>query len=242
MNIIVNENKSEATKSLYTSELNSFLENWDVTYKQSVAHIPLFIDNITREWSDKQKKFFVKIFYHARGHFHNFLWHMGNHAPNLDAKEIILKNIMEEFGGRAQSHEKLYITFAESLGVHDIYDETLNQQNNLPFIKKFNHGHIERLITNLSWEDNLSVFSAYERLDNIDYANLLKLVKSLGVSEKDSLFFRVHIHVEHFQTTHSTLQAVWIKDKQTVMDAFSFIASHQLQLWKNLSDAISKYL
>lgn len=244
MEISIESDTLVATKppieNIHEQELKVFLKSWDETYKQKAALIPLFMDTATSKWNSEQKRFFVKIFYHVRGHFHDFLWHMGNHAESKRAKEIILHNIMEEFGGHAQSHEKLYIDFAKSLGAHDINDEILNQQNNLSFIQKFNYGHIEWLM-NHKWDDNLSLFSAYERLDNVDYTNLMKLIKSLGVPEKDSVFFKVHMGVKHFEATETNLLEIWIKNKQIVIDAFKFIASHQLQMWENLSNVVEGY-
>ncbi|MDX2165068.1 MAG: iron-containing redox enzyme family protein [Gammaproteobacteria bacterium] len=243
MDISTDENilfKTDTITKKNLCELNSFLDEWDQRYKLQAQSIPLFIETENRGWNIKQKKFFARAFYHVRGHFHDFLWYLGNHAPDKRSKEVILHNLMEEFGGQAQSHEKLYIHFAKSLDVQDINDEILEQTTYLPFIKEFNKGHLSRLYTH-SWHDNLAIFSAYERLDNIDYTNLMTLVKNWGIPDKDSVFFKVHMLVEHFETTLSTLLSIWTINKQTVIDAFNFIASHQLQMWKNLSAAVVEY-
>ena len=56
----------------------------------------------------------------------------------------------------------------------DISDEVTNPLYYLPFLRKFNEGHVEFLRGNL-WEGCLGAFAAYERLDNIDYTNFLNL-------------------------------------------------------------------
>lgn len=223
-----------------TTTLEQFLLKWDKDYKSRVKTISLFEPAKTSRWSLAQKQYFARAFYHARGHFYNFLWFMGNHAPNFEAKAMILHNMEEEFGGKKQSHEQLYIAFAKSLGVDDIIEELLTQKTHLPFIKGFNQGHLAWLIQH-DWDSCLAAFSAYERLDNIDYINLELLVQSLQVNSKDALFFKVHTYVEHFDTTLSSLKKVWEYSPNKIRSAFNFIALHQQNMWEQLSDAIFSY-
>ena len=96
--------------------LQEFLKNWDINYKTEISRIDLFNTDLTSTLSNQKKSYFVKAFYHIRGHFHDFLWFMGNHAPSEYAKKIIANNIVEEFGKSYNSHEQLYYDFAKSLG------------------------------------------------------------------------------------------------------------------------------
>ncbi|MBI2584117.1 MAG: iron-containing redox enzyme family protein [Candidatus Aenigmarchaeota archaeon] len=218
--------------------LGEFLQEWDVRMKDAYKQIPLFNLEMTKNWSDAQKTFFAKAFYHARGHFHDFLWFMGNHAPDATAKRIVIDNISEEFG-IAKSHEQLYWEFATSLGV-DLKDEFLKEKTYLPFVREFNKGHIEWL-TNHDWERCLSAFAAYERLDNLDYTELMKLAENMGISGRALAFFQVHVYVEHFEAANKDVQRVWDKDQQKVIEAFDFIAEHQIKMWKGLSDIVFNY-
>ena len=86
-------------KTITPLNFEDFITNWDLVYEGEIKHIKLFNEQYNRTLTEQQKAYFVKAFYHIRGHFHDFLWFMGNHAPSLPVKEIITNNIAEEFGG-----------------------------------------------------------------------------------------------------------------------------------------------
>lgn len=220
-------------------ELNSFLENWDKTYKAELQKIDLFNVELTKKWSLQQKQLFIKIFYHIRGHFHDVLWYMGNHAPNAQAKQMILENISEEFAIHGRSHEQLYFDFADSVGVN-LNEEISTEQHYLPFVSEFNKGHSQWLRDH-GWDDNLTIFSAYERLDNIDYISLYNLAESFGLTKRDLVFFSVHKHVQHFDNTFDNLCNIWSKYPIKIKAGFDFIGNHQINMWKKLSNEISSY-
>ena len=217
-------------------ELEEFLINWDKQYQIQAKQIALFNEERALSWTSEQKKKFALYFYHLRGHFHDFMWYLGNHANDKETKDIVLKNFAEELNGSAKSHEQMYFMFAESVGIN-VADEFVYEENYLPFAKEFNHGHIKWLHEH-SPEERLGAFAAYERLDNLDYLNLLELVKSLGVSKPGQIFFKVHSQVEHFTPTVAKLKDIWLASPQLVIEAFSFIGNHQLSMWRSLSDKI----
>lgn len=213
-----------------------YLEEWDVSYAQSIKEIDLFNASLTSKWNDRQKIYFAKTFYHARGHFHEFLWLLGNFADDKVTKEIVLKNIAEEFNSSSQSHEQMYIHFAESVGA-DLEEEIIDGVSYLPFLKEFNKGHLKWLKTH-DETSRFAAFSAYEHLDNVDYMSLWKLAKSLGISNKGLMFFKVHMHANHFKITEDKLSELWAWDSEKVRNAYSFIAQHQINMWKELSNAV----
>lgn len=219
--------------------MQKFLLEWSDNYKQMLSQIPLFDSSISKNFTTQQKQYFAKIFYHARGHFHDFLWYVANHATDKETKDIVIENISEEFNSSAASHEQLYIAFAESLDV-DISNELVNQENYLPWIKAFNKKHLQWLHTHDA-EERFAAFSAYELLDNIDYTSLLNLVKSFDISNKGQIFFKIHAKVMHFDTTSSKLQAIWNSNPQKVKIAFDFIGDHQLAMWSSMHNAINNY-
>ncbi len=219
--------------------LRLFLEEWDQDYIAKQNDIPLFDPQLTGKWSAEQKKYFAKVFYHARGHFHGFLWYMGNHAPDAESKKMVLHNIAEEFSLNGRSHEQLYIDFAKSLGA-DLSNEFANEEHHLPFIKDFNKGHLEWLSTH-DWPSCMAAFSAYERLDNVDYSKLVELAKSLGAQKRGLVFFNVHIVVEHFETTLNSVIDIWKNNQEIIKEAFNFVKEHQITMWKNLSNTMFNY-
>ena len=227
------------TRVLGTNKLEKFLKEWDKNTKEEHKKIKLFNTKLTSKWSTIQRQYFVKIFYHARGHFLDFLWLMGNTAPDMNNKKIILNNITEEFGGTGKSHERLYWDFAKGFGV-DMDNEFLRENNYLPFIREFNKKHIEWLIGN-DWESRMLTFMAYERLDNIDYEDLFQLAKSLGIKGNALQFFEVHREVMHFEMASKELKVFWQKNPRKVREAFNFIGDHQIWMWKNLSDAVFNF-
>lgn len=219
--------------------LEKFLKKWDNEYQEKISHIPLF--NIEKlDWSDDHKQFFCKLLYHARGRLRDFLWHLGNIAPDKKSKDLVLYNFSEEFGGHSPSHEELYFYFTKDLGIF-ASQEVMDQQYYLPFFKRYN----EELLTwlrNHDWDDCISAFSAYERLDNADYSNLYEVAKKLGASNKGLIFFKIHAKAEHFTATVEVLNHVWKRNEEIVKKAFAFIGEHQAKMWKNLSDATLNYL
>jgi pyrroloquinoline quinone (PQQ) biosynthesis protein C len=223
---------------LKQNSLEEFVGNIDLIYTRKLKKIALFDTQKTKLLSPDQKKIFCKVFYHIRGHFHDFLWIMGNFLPNEELKQIVLSNIAEEFGVRC-SHEQLYVRFAEALGI-DMIEEIKEETHNLEFAKAFNRGHKEWLL-NHDWEYKMCAFSAYERLDNVDYPHLLDFAKTFGLSDYDLSFFRVHTVVRHFESTEGQISKIWEKNKEKVIPAFYFIYNHQLLMWSALSDVIFNY-
>ena len=218
------------------ASLYEFVNQWSQSYQNEMKKIPLFNTAKTQQWTQEQKSYFAKVFYHARGHFHDFLWYMGNIAPDKTSKNIILQNLSEEFGGSGRSHETLYFNFAKSLNL-DLRDEFVKQTHYLNFVREFNYGHLQWLAEH-DWDSCLSTFAAYEKLDNVDYQYLFLLAKNLGVEGDGLLFFAVHKQVQHFETTLEPLIRIWSSNRQKVEEAFDFISTHQLQMWQNLSQEI----
>ena len=136
--------KKNTDKMLVTPSLEKFLSCWDNKYKEHMQSIPMFNPENSKKWDKVQQQFFVKAFYHIRGHFHQFLWEMGNFAPNSETKEMILNNIRDEFGKSGLSHEKLYFMFAETVGVNLEY-EIIEEKSYLPFIQEYINGQIKWL-------------------------------------------------------------------------------------------------
>lgn len=218
------------------SECINFIKQWRKEYQTKIRNISLFSkDTILRI---EEQREFAKLFYHIRGHFYKFLWALGNKLPTAGLKHIILHNIQEEFGGKALSHEELYYLFCDNLNV-EIREEAIPSSIEIPFVKKFNEGHTQYIRHN-NWQVGFSAFSAYELLDNVDYAILLKLVETFSFnSTKQGLyFFKLHANANHFETTSEELEALWKSNPQHVKAGFNFIASHQLEMWQKLSDTL----
>jgi hypothetical protein len=216
-------------------KLNDFLTEWESAYLNQINTIPLFCVEKTNHWSNQQKIYFVKLFYHVRGHFNKFLWLLGNFAPNHEIKKKILENIAEEFGTDI-SHEELYLDFANCMGAN-LSKELTEEESYLPFIQQFNKGHIEWLVKN-DWDNRWAAFSAYEKLDNIDYGKLLSLAISLDTPKEGQIFFKIHNNANHFEKTSDELINIWIKNSKKIKAAFMFIANHQIKMWQQLSDSI----
>ncbi|MEN9561708.1 MAG: hypothetical protein RIQ56_981 [Candidatus Parcubacteria bacterium] len=228
--------------------LRKFLQAWEPQYDRAAQAIAMFDQTRPLEWTQDQKGFFARTLYHSRGHFYKFLWHLGSRAQSKEQKEVILDNIRDEFGIGADgvsrfSHEQLYWHFADAVGVNTdaiIREEILGEKTNLPFIKEFNQGHLEWIMTK-PWDYVWGAFSAYERLDNLDYENLYRLAVRLGVSGKALVFYEVHREVEHYESATPLLEAIWDRDPDAVRAGFDFIGQHQLSMWRHMNDAIAAH-
>lgn len=218
------------------NELEDILLSMDDDYQSKVEQLPLFQPAMTAALSPPKKRQLAGVLYHIRGHFHDFLWYLANFAPDSKAKRMILRNISEELGGDRMSHEAMYGVFAKEFGI-DIHSEITSEEHNLPFVRQFNKSHMSWL-SNHDWSGRLAAFSAYERLDNIDYANMYNLAVSLGTSEAGLEFFQVHTEVTHFQSTQRHLVELWEGQRDTVKKSMQFIYCHQLAVWKQLSQLI----
>jgi hypothetical protein len=217
--------------------MEEFVTPWLHKYRQSAAAIDLFNPEKVATLSPEQRAFLAKAFYHVRGHFHDFLWFIGNRST-VAVKRLILENLEEEFGGD-RSHEEFYYDFAASLGV-DLDDEVVEQTNHLPFIREYNYQHMHWLKTHDA-DARFAAFAAYERLDNPDYENLYQLGVALELKGRSLVFFDVHRHVEHYEATTLLLNEIWQRNPEPVMAAFNFIGNHQLHIWQKLSDAVFSY-
>lgn len=226
---------SHVVRSSQTVSLDAFVAEWLQHYKEGVAAIDLFNPELTETLSPQQRAFFVKAFYHARGHFHDFLWFVGNHT-SYEVKQLIIDNVAEEFGGEGRSHEQFYYEFAAAIGV-DLTDEVVNETTHLPFIQDYNRAHL-RWLASHDADSLLAAFSAYEKLDNPDYSNLYALGKSFELNNRGLIFFDVHRHVEHYEATMSFINQVWERNPDKVVEAFEFVGKHQLNMWRQLSDAV----
>ena len=134
--------------------LSEFISDCDAKYRTALTEIPLFKFGEI-EWTKEQKQQFCLVFYHLRGHFHDFLWIMGNFAPDKSSKDVVLSNISEEFGKGKNSHEQWYINFSASLGV-DIIEEIITEEHYLPFARSFNKEHTNWLLKH-SWNEKQSL-------------------------------------------------------------------------------------
>jgi len=247
MELIINKlNKNQERASnvffddiLMNEELNEYLRQWENEYMFSLGKIGLFKTEVAENLTYEQIKYFVRIFYHVRGHFYKFLWCLGNNAPDQKAKKLILDNFKEEFGENKPSHETLYQTFAHSIDpTINIAEEFIKEEFYLDFLRKYNIEHTRVLLAN-SWNYKISAFSAYERLDNTDYSTLLKMLRCFKLKNPvNSIFFDIHANAKHFDMLYCDLSKVWHDEKETVKGAFMFIASHQLSMWKLLSDSV----
>jgi pyrroloquinoline quinone (PQQ) biosynthesis protein C len=223
------------TSAIIPTELGSFLNQLDQEYRSQLTQLSLFNPEKTAKWNQNQLRLFAGVFYHIRGYFINFMWHMANFSSDKGIKQLILDNIAEEIGLNAQySHEMLYARFAKECGI-DIQDEIINQTHHMPFVKAFNHEHL-RWLAEQNAKDHIAAFSAYERLDNIDYVYLAAFGESLSFSQHDLAFFNVHIHVKHFESTTDKLITLWEHNPTKVKEAFHFIYHHQLTMWQQLSN------
>ena len=225
--------------------LDAFIEKWDDIQRQRHREIPLFNPELTAQWTTTQKQYFVKTFYHTRGHFDRLLWTRLCYARTAEEKRTILGYIAEEVGlqgiddtttAHPVSHEQLFGVFAQSMGV-SLTPELTERDYYLPFAKEFSDGLIAWFRTHDSDSGNIA-FPAYERLDNIDYEELYKIALSIGVSGQALAYFEVHRYADHFEKTSGKLPEYWRKNQRKVEEAFAFIGDHQLKMWKGLSDAV----
>lgn len=217
--------------------LDDYIVELEQRYLSTLNKIHMFNDTVSIQLSAEQKKLFAAVFYHLRGHFINFMWFLANFTTDGQAKSLVLDNISEEIGSQTHlSHEMLYDHFAKACGV-DIKQEIIFETNMLPFAKQYNRQHLQWLAEHDA-DDRLAAFSAYERLDNVDYPILLTFAKRFELPASAMTFFTVHIHVKHFDHTRELLNPIWEKDPEKVKRAFSFIYDHQLWMWQQLSDLI----
>lgn len=233
-------NNEYANDLNYPRGLLDFLTDWDKGYQNKVAMIELFQSEKTNKLSQAQKRFFIKVFYHLRGHFAEFLWYMGSFAPNAKAKEMILSNIKDEFNPNGYSHEQLYLLFAAAFDV-DLKYELIENTSYLPFAKEYIDGQLKWLRAN-DWDHRLAAFAAIERLDNVDYANFREVAISIGAKDKHLAFFNVHISADHFEgVLKCEFAELWKKNSAMIREVFEFIHDYQIAMLQNLSDAVFSF-
>ncbi len=217
--------------------LSQYISEWVNNHKEQSSKLRIFNPEFIQSFDPLQKQRFVLTFYHLRGSFYRFLWYIGSISPSKAYKDVILKNISEEFG-HTLSHEDWYLEFANDFGV-DIKSEILKPKHNFDWVQGFNDSHLEYILKQdfeLAW----SAFGAYEKLDNADYDNLYNLAVNLGSSKKGLVFFDIHRNVEHYESIDPLLQIIWDKNPAIVQKGFEFIGDHQLKMWANLGEYLAK--
>jgi len=222
--------------------LDNFIRNWDQQYKAAQSEIRILNPFLAGMLNKNRQGYFAKTFWHARGHFGDFLWLLASHAPDFESKKIILSNIEDELGANDpanDAHEQLYIRFANAVGA-EVRRSWVDDKYYLPEIRRYNKGHLDFLL-NHNWNTSMAAFSAFELLDNHDYDALDKVAKSFGLDEKERQYFIVHKDSDHFGEVSQGLEQRWQNDHHQVLVAFQFIGSHQLKMWKDLSEAVFNY-
>lgn len=236
--ISVKQNKSFQLDDNCTALL-AFLKQWDKNYITKVSKIDLFNPKKIKQWTPRQHRYFIGVFYHLRGHFAEFLWHLGSFAPSKSAKEMILANITDEFNGHGLSHEQLYHYFASAFEV-DLTHELLDNRYYVPFAKDYIDGQL-RWLRQHEWEERLTMFAAIERLDNVDYVNFRDVAIHMGTGNKFLTFFNVHINADHFENILVTeLFAIWKNNSTVVKDVFNFVLEYQITMFEKFSKEIDK--
>ncbi len=217
-------------------DLHAYLTDWDAQYLKRAQEIDLFNPDLTKQWTELQQRLFTGFLYHQRAHFDAVLWLMGSFAENDAVKKIILANTQDEFGSHAFSHEQLYLMFAQSLGL-DLRLEIEQENYFLPFLRTYNKTLTHQLRT-LEPKERLVVFSAVERLDNVDYSLLRGVATSFGTQKRALTFFNVHIHVNHHEITHDLLQESWLQNPERVKALYQWVTEFQIPMWGKISNAV----
>ncbi len=228
------------------ASLGSFLQEMDTRQRDAYAQLDIFRPETGGRFDLQQKQYFLKVFYHTRGHFDRLLWTRLVYAPGVKEKHQILQYLAEEAGlsdleteKDQPAHEILFAAFAESVGVL-LTPELTEQEAYLPFARRFNQGLVAWFREH-DWQSGSIAFCAYERLDNLDYAFLYELARCFSVPETALQFFIVHQQADHFEKTSADLPKQWEQDPQRVREAFAFIYEHQRQMWQGLSEAMSGF-
>ncbi len=126
--------------------------------------------------------------------------------------------------------------FARAVGV-DIRAEIVERNSYLRFLREFNHAHV-RFVCEHEWPTCFAAFAAYERLDNVDYPSLLRLVRSFPIKEDARTFFVIHADAAHFDHAREIVEGLFRRAPREVEKGFAFIADHQLKMWRRLSDTV----
>ncbi len=222
--------------------LTDYISTWETDYQSRQANIPLLKPEQAKGLTPTQRKYFAELFWHVRGHFAEFLWVLGSKAPDRKSKLVVVDNIADEFGARAEnhtSHEVLYNRFAASLGSNTA-EYPIGDINYPVFLLEYNRDHLRFLLKN-SWDVCAAAFSAYERLDNFDYGAVEEIGKMWGLDKKALEFYEVHRGGHHFREVSEDLMGTWKRDSAAVKKGFEFIGDHQLGMWNNLSNAVFNY-
>lgn len=218
---------------------DNFIQEWEYNYKMQMAEIQIFNPQFVSSWSNKQKRYFIKLLYHQRAHFHDILWIMGNSAPNNLERKLILENIYDEFGKYGRSHEDLYMDFAKSFGI-DLSDEIIDEKYYLNFLREYNKGHMKWLKSK-DWEHKIAGFAAIERFDNIDYTSLYQTAIAMGAKHEGLNFFLAHMYVDHFDNLkNGTFMSLCYNKPEIIRSTFNELGKYQLDIWKKISAELIK--
>lgn len=190
--------------------------------------------------TDAGRTAFAEAFYFVRYDFYRLNFIVGARSDSHERNWTgLVHSLYEEAGGvNGRSHNQLYRDFLAEAGIESEY--TLKTPT---FARKFNK----------SWEDYcvespfaeaLSGLAIFEILDRPDYAMLLEVVKSTGVSPKGRLFFRVHAEAEHFDFFEEIVCSLGksVAGRKSLENAAEFVNQNQKQMWKGLLRYLSDHI
>lgn len=96
--------------------LSQYSKEWTLDYNSKISKLKLFQPEFAQKLTLRQKQKFALALYHIRGTFYKFLWYVGSYCPSKAHKDVVLKNLSEEFG-QTLSHEDWYLEFAKQFDV-----------------------------------------------------------------------------------------------------------------------------
>src|SRR5262249_92764 len=143
---LLNYHQPDVTLALrVNSELEQFLSEWDRQYLDALSRIDLFQPGITSSWTRVQQQRLVQLFFHIRGGFSGILLELGNAAPDAHSKNIILKNLHDEFGDTGPTHRELFLRLGRAVGA-DLSREHVEKRYNTPFVQQYNDVQVRSIV------------------------------------------------------------------------------------------------
>lgn len=211
--------------------------NFFDTLHEKLDSLHLLKHPFYQAWNDgtlslETLKTYAKDYYHHVAAFPRYISSIHSLCPNLQARQTLLGNLVEEEQG-PENHPELWQRFAEGLGVSRL---EMQEAPERPGVQNLVEGYFS--LTRTDYATGLGALYAYERqTPEVAKSKIEGLKKHYGICDPSSLqFFEVHTEADpwHTQEVADLMTNLSLEDQQKA----AYGAEQGAQLLWNFLDSL----
>lgn len=193
---------------------------------------PFYVQWTKGELSQKSLRNYATQYYHHVSAFPRYISALHSLCENENNRKVLLENLNEEEGAGGDPHPKLWMNFANGLGLKTAEVKTTPLCESIQELIKVFFNYCRS-----SYPQGLSALYSYEyQVPEVAETKIQGLKEHYGVRDKKSLlFFTVHkvADIEHREAIEKLLEKLSDKEKEQALDSAVHTAK---SLWHFLTE------